>query len=243
METTSSLPSMKTNAIKVGTNQALRFTPTATPTAPKTYAFVYTKVASTTDKEKFQPITFTAGDDVEGYYRYDYKTSAGDAQKGVKYFSVAGGIYKMETAFIGQGVSNLYLDDHGTIASGYAATGTAYYYTIDHGQTYKTAVNIAYESFESATDLYTFDGTNYTQKTDAKPADGTAYYQKKTVGGVDTYTYCVILPQQTDSWFELDETAAKVACATGEKAIAGQTYFDRYVQNNGEYYTKVIKIQ
>ena len=229
------------NAIKVGINQALRFT----PTAPKTYAFVYTKTVSTTDTEKFQPITFTAGADVEGYYRYDYKASAGDAQKGVKYFSVASGIYKMETAFIGQGVSNLYLDDHGTIASGYAVTGTAYYYTLDHGQTYKTAVNIAYVDFKNATDLYTFNSTTstYTLKTETSPADGTAYYQKKNVGGVDTYTYCVILPQQTDSWFELDETAAKVACATGEKAIAGQTYFDRYVQNNGEYYTKVIKIQ
>jgi hypothetical protein len=29
----------------------------------------------------------------------------------------------------------------------------------------------------------------------------------------------------------------------GEKALAGQGYFDKYTQNDGVYYTKVIKVQ
>jgi len=247
------------NAISVGANQSLRFTPAANTT----YAFVYTKTAPTTTTEKFQPVTKAAGADVEGFYRFAYKAATRsyysdngtpaddtddieyfDAQKGVKYFSLTGGVYKMETAFIGQGVGNLYLDATGTtIAKGYAKSEVTYYYTIDHGMTYKAAHNVNYADFESATDLYTFDGSTYTLKTDASPADGVAYYQKTSPGGVDTYTYCVILPQQTNAWYELDEAADKVACTTGETAITGQTYFDKYSQNNGVYYTKIIKVQ
>lgn len=259
------------NVISVGANQALRFTPTA-PVSPETvttYAFVYTKTAPTATTEKFQPVTKAAGADVEGLYRFAYKpathsyynvddngtpddasddvtTEYFDAQKGVKYFSKdAEGKYAMiAKPFIGQGVGNLYLDAAGnTIGSGYAVTGTTYYYTTDNGMTYKAAHNVNYAEFESATDLYTFDGTTYTLKTDATPQDGTAYYQKTTVGTEDVYTYCVILPQQTNTWYELDEAADKEPCATNEKAIVGQTYFDKYSQNNGEYYTKIIKVQ
>ena len=231
------------NAIAVANNQALRFT----PTAATTYAFVYTKKAPTAanDVEKYEALNwanFTTG---QTKYRYDYKAPAAtDAQKGVKYFSVAGGVYTMETAFIGQGVGNLYLDAAGNqIASGYAATGTTYYYTVDNGQTYKAAHNVAYADFAGATDLYTFDSatSTYTLKTDTEPVNGTAYYQKTTAGGVDTYTYCVILPQQTTGWFELDTNTYVVANETAE--VVGQTYFDKYVKNDGEYYAKVIKVQ
>ena len=228
------------NAISVSTDQALSFT----PAAATTYAFVYTKTAPTSTTDKFEAVTKAAGDAVEGLYRFDYKAAAGDAQKGVKYFSFDGSVYSLVTAFIGQGVSNLYLDNAGsTIASGYAATGTDYYYTTNNGVSYTKAANIAYEAFAAATDLYTFDGATYTLKTDATPVDGTAYYQQTIVAGAPVYTYCVILPQQTNSWFELNETADKVACAAGETAINGQTYFDKYSKNNGEYYTKVIKVQ
>jgi len=161
----------------------------------------------------------------------------------VKYFSETGGIYTMETAFIGQGVNNLYLDAAGnTIATGYAATGTTYYYTTDNGMTYKAAHNVAYADFAGATDLYTFNGSTYAAKTDAAPVDGTAYYQKTTDPTLgDIYTYCVILPQQTTGWFELDTT--KYVKANETAAVAGQTYFDKYVQNDGVYYAKVIKVQ
>ncbi len=221
------------NAISVGTDQALSFT----PTAATTYAFVYTKTAAdpANDVEKYQAqnwANFAAG---QTKYRYDYKAPAAtDAQKGVKYFSEAGGVYTMiAKPFIGQGVGNLYLDAAGTqIASGYAATGTTYYYTVNNGLTYQAATNIAYEAFATTT-LYT-DPALTTAKTETTPVDGQAYYDA-------TGKYCVILPQQTTGWYELDETTYVVANETAE--VVGQTYFDKYTKNDGEYYAKVIKVQ
>jgi hypothetical protein len=112
--------------------------------------------------------------------------------------------------------------------------------------TYKAAHNVAYADFTSGTgtaaDLYTFDGTTYTAKTDTAPVDGTAYYQKTTDPTFgDIYTYCVILPQQTAGWKELDTT--KYVEATESAKVDGQIYFDKYVKNDGEYYVKVIKVQ
>ena len=52
----------------------------------------------------------------------------------------------------------------------------------------------------------------------------------------------MILPQQTTGLFVANETAAKVACGTTNVAVKGMTYFDKYTQNNGVYYTKVIKV-
>lgn len=237
-----------------------QFTPAA-----GTYAFVYTKKAPTSTTEKFQAVTKIAGEDVTGFYRFAYAATTPshyidenatptpsdpsddtpyyDAQKGVKYFSLTGSNYNMETAFIGQTVSNLYIDPVGAIiASGYAKSGSTYYYTNDHGTTYKAAHNVNYADFAGAT-LYKFDGTTYTAKpaTETTPVDGTAYYFQESDGV--TYTYCVILPQQVKTWYVLDETADKEACSATEVAIDGQTYFDKYTQNNGVYYTKVIKVQ
>ena len=256
------------NAIPVATDQALRFTPTA-PVSPETvttYAFVYIKKAPTTanDVVKYQALKWANFETGQTKYRYDYKAPTHsyyndngttddttddieyfDAQKGVKYFAKDGeGKYTMQAPFVGQGVSNLYLDAAGnTIASGYAVTGTDYYYTIDKGMTYKKATNIAYADFAGATDLFTFDSGSlaYVAKTGTVPVDGTAYYQKTTVGTEDVYTYCVILPQQTSSWYELDTT--KYVKATETEEVDGQTYFDKYTKNDGVYYTKVIKVQ
>ena len=229
------------NAISVATDQALRFT----PTAGTTYAFVYTQTAATpaNDIVKYEALNWADFATGQTKYRYNYKPAAtGDAQKGVKYFKVDAGVYTMQTPFIGQGVSNLYLDGTGTtIASGYAVTGTTYYYTTDNGMNYEAAANIPYADFASASDLYTFNGTTYTPKTDATPVDGTAYYKKTTSGGVATYTDCVILPQQTTGWFEPATTTYVEATETAE--VAGQTYFDKYTKNNGVYYTKIIKVQ
>ena len=223
------------NAISVGTEQALRFTP-ATAT---TYAFVYTKTNATSTEDKYQALSWAGFATGQTKYRYDYKDPAtADAQKGVKYFSVDGGIYTMVTPFIGQGVSNLYLDATGTtIATGYAVTGTTYYYTTDHGMNYKPAHNVNYAEF-AATTLYT-DAACTTLKTETTPADGQAYYYKdETTGDI---SYCVILPQQTTGWYELDTT--KYVEATETAQVVGQTYFDKYTKNNGVYYTKVIKVQ
>ena len=228
------------NAIDVETDQAAKFTPTANTT----YAFVYTKTAATETTEIFQPVTIAEGNSVFGYYRYGLKNApGGDVQEGVQYF--IDNQTPVEEVFLGQTVSNLYLDDEGnTIASGYAVTGTTYYYTIDGGRSYKAAHNVAYEEFKTA-ELYTLSGTTYTAKTGDTPAPNTAYYFKETNG---SYTYCVILPQQTNPTggdrLKIANTSSKqVACGKNEKAIKGMPYFDMYTQNNGVYYTKVIKVQ
>lgn len=229
------------NAIIVGADKVARFTPTANTT----YAFVYTKKEPTTPAtDKFEPVTIPVGESVNGYYRYGLKNApGGDVQKGVQYF--IDNQSPVEEVFLGQTVGNLYLDDKGeTIASGYAKTGTTYYYTIDYGMNYKAAHNVAYAEFKDAV-LYTFNGSDYTAKTDEKPADNTAYYFKEDDG---SYTYCVILPQQTnptggDRLKVANTEGSKVACGKNEKAVKGMPYFDKYTQNDGVYYTKVIKVQ
>jgi hypothetical protein len=213
-----------------------------TPTAATTYAFVYTKTAPDTDNDdvKYEALAWENFATGQTKYRYDYKAPAAtDAQKGVKYFSEAGGVYTMiAKPFIGQGVGNLYLDAAGnTIASGYAVTGTDYYYTTDNGMTYTKAQAIAYANFATTT-LYTYNKLTktFTAKTETEPVDGTAYYMSE-----DLKTYCVIYPQQTTGWKELDTTKYVVANETAE--VVGQTYFDKYVKNDGVYYTKIIKVQ
>lgn len=236
------------NEIALTQGQAAKFM----PQSGKTYAFVYFKTIKTTDTPFYQALAFDQFAQGATKYRYDYKNpTTTDAQKDVLYFKEVNGAYTKQTPFIGQGVSNLYLDNQGTtIASGYAVTGTDYYYTDNHGMSYKKAANIAFASFGTATDIYTRtgSGTNadpyvWTQKPTSvtTPADGIAYYQKTTDNNVDVYTYCVILPEQTTGWKELDTDSYVVATET--TAVDGQTYFDKYIKNNGVYYTKIIKVQ
>lgn len=241
------------NAISVGADQALRFTPTA-PASPETvttYAFVYTKKAATSNTDMYQPVTKAVSDAVKGFYRYALVAApAGDMQKGVKYFPAIDASAGMITPFIGQGVGNLYtLSGTGTttdpyvytIESGYAVTGTTYYYTTDNGKTYKAAHNVTYAT-DMLSGLYEEDTTPGTYKatTDTGlPLPDKAYYY---FDGSD-YVYCVFLPQQTTGFFVIDEAAAKVACDDTDKAVDGMTYFDKYVKNDGVYYVKVIKVQ
>ena len=231
------------NPIIVGGDKVAKFI----PTAGKTYAFVYTKKAATpaNDKVRYEALKFSDFEAGATKYRYDYKAATtSDAQKGVKYYAVDAGAYILQTPFIGQGVSNLYADNTATtIAKGYAKTGTTYYYTADGGKSYKAAHNVPYAEFESAT-LYTETAGTYTQKSDATPVDGKAYYQRTGAGTSEdpyVYTYCVILPQQTTDWYEID--TAKYVVATETNAVDGMTYFDKFTQNDGVYYTKVIKVQ
>lgn len=222
------------NAISVGTNEAAKFT----PQSEKTYAFVYTKKAPTTYTDKYEPVTKATGTVVTHLYRdFNLTAASGDAKSGKSYRSITDGVISTETAFLGQTVGNLYKRTGGTepytyeSASGYAATGTTYYYKT--GGDYIDAQNIAYEDFETA-DLY-HDNTQTEAKTETTPTDGQAYY-------TSTGKYCVILPQQVDGWYEYT-SGGYHACFNNEKALAGHAYFDHYIQNNGEYYTKVIKVQ
>ena len=226
------------NPIGVGDDQAMRFIPGA-----GTYAFVYTKKAPTTTTAEYGRVSKAKGESVAGLYRCALRSATGDVQKGVLYFRSL----KKDavTVFLGQTVNNLYLDDEGeTIASGYAVTGTQYYYTTDHGMTYKAAHQVAYADFKSTT-LYTLSGTTYTAKDEslATPEDGTAYYFKETDG---SYTYCVIYPQQGNTPTKLytqDETTKVEIDWANPKAVTGGIYFDRYNVNNGVYYAKVIKVE
>jgi hypothetical protein len=242
------------NVINIGADQALSFT----PVAGTTYAFVYTQSAPTSTTTKYQNVTTTAGDDVSAYCRdFNLVAASGDAKASSVYYSKdADGVLTRERPFTGQNVSSLFertgagTDDSPyvyTAASGRAVAGTAYFYTTDGGTTYKAAVNIAYADFAEATDLYTFDGADYTLKTDASPVSGTAYYQRTGAGTDDdpyVYTYCVILPQQVDGLYEYVYDGGRYPCFNdGEKALAGHNYYDKYFQNNGVYYTKVIKVQ
>ena len=233
------------NAISVGTDQAAKFTPTA-----DIYAFVYTKQPSSGDHPRYEPVNIPLGTKpLTGYWRYDYTAApAGDAQKGVAYFDKNTGPKDM---FLGQTVNNLYTRSGAgttaspyvyTIASGYAVTGTEYYYTTDHGQTYKKAASILYDYFGGASDIYTQSGTGYMLKptTVKKPDDGVAYYQKNDEDG--SYTYCVILPEQTYTSLKV-LTSNIVPCTSTDQALKGQTYFDRYFTNDGVYSVKVIKVQ
>lgn len=233
------------NTISVGNDKVAKFTPAA-----GTYAFVYTKTASTATTDKFSPVTKTVGNPVgENIYRYALKAAtAGDVQKGVTYFENATATTDAITAFLGQGVGNLYTrSGAGTaadpyvynIASGYAVTGTTYYYTTDNGLSYTAATNIAYGDFATAT-LYTYNSSTnvFTAKTETTPVDGTAYYAAENLN-----SYCVIQPQQTTGLYVIDETADKVLMSATGNAVKGMTYFDKYTVNNGVYYAKVIKVQ
>ena len=227
------------NAISVGTDRAMRFTP-----ASGTYAFVYTKKAPTTTTAEYGQVSVAKGESVAGLYRCALRSATGDVQKGVLYFTSL----KKDavTVFLGQTVNNLYLDDQGeTIASGYAVTGTPYYYTIDHGMTYKQAHEVAYASFATA-GLFVESDTpgTYVATTDETPQNNKAYYYYDT--DADEYIYCVIYPQQANTPTKLytqDETTKVEIDWANPKAVTGGIYFDRYNVNNGVYYAKVIKVE
>jgi hypothetical protein len=129
-----------------------------------------------------------------------------------------------------------------TPARGYAQTGTIYYYTLD-GQTFTAATVVAYADFKS-TALYTDKANIPASAKDSSletPADGQAYYD-------NTGNYCVIYPQRTNGLYVFTGTDTTVAaniteCGDSDKAVNGMVYFDMYTQNNGVYYTKVIKVQ
>ena len=225
------------NTITVEDNQVVRFTP-----SPGIYAFVYTKKAPTENIEKFQYVTKAAGADVTDLYRnFSLTEVTGDVKAGlgVIYMSKsASGVLSRESPFLGQGASNLYIkngEEYTAATTGRAVTGVTYYYTLDNGNTYQTVTSIAYKDFGETT-LYK-DANHTIEKTETSPAYDQAYY---TSDG----TLCVILPQQVDGWYRYQYTPSdKFACMKGEKAYEGASYFDKYFQNNGVYYTKVIKVQ
>lgn len=74
------------------------------PLTAGTYAFVYTKTDATTTTDKYQEVTITTGDSVDGYYTYDssassYEAATGIAAEDTKYFAKyteANGVYAVK---------------------------------------------------------------------------------------------------------------------------------------------------
>ena len=220
------------NAIKVATDQALRFK----PKAGDTYAFVYEKTPKTKDTLMYEAL---AWNQFNGRTKYHYQlkdAKAGDVQKDSTYFNADG---TSKTVFLGQDVSNLYVDEAGTAATGYAKTGTDYYYTLNGGQSYIKAKNVTYNSTNSLQGLYVKTTTGYDNAGSGQPEDGKAYYFLD--GTTNEYIYCVFLPEQADNLKVLDTTKYEVANETDP--IVGQTYFDMYKKNDAIRYVKVIKVQ
>lgn len=231
-------------AISVAADQALRFRPAA-PVAPatKTYAFVYTQTAPTVYTDKFGEVTKAAGEDVEKLYRDFNLTAAtnGDAKSTKTYYKMVDGTPTQKSVFLGQGTGNLYTDNAGNAATTtYAVSGTTYYYTIDGGTSYLEAHNVAYTAFGNTLFVEGDTPGTYVANTDATPQAGTAYYYYDSEN--NKYIYCVIMPEQVNGLYEYTFGSYN-QCMTGEKAIAGHQYYDKYIQNNGVYYAKVIKVQ
>ena len=234
------------NAIAVAADQALRFK----PIADTTYAFVYIKNTNVkADTIMYQALAWDKFATDQTKWRYDFKDAqAGDVKEDSTYFETNGTTYTMKAVFLGQNVSNLFLDNKGkTPASGYAVTNTTYYYTDNNGLNYKEAHNVAKTAW--MTGLYekcstTEDPSGYKATTDSEPANNKAYYHR-TGSGTTTepyvYTYCVFEPERTTGLKVLD-TAKYVEVPDGESKIDGMTYFDKYTKNFDERYVKVIKI-
>jgi hypothetical protein len=198
----------------------------------------------------YQPITKTAGSAVgANVYRYALiPGTAGDVEKGVTYFAKGDGTEGSIIAFLGQNVSNLYLDVNGSQkANGYAKTGTDYWYTDDNGRTYKQAHNVTYDEFKNTSYVLYTDAACSTELTSeqrtAGPVDGTAYYWKDTSD--NKIYYCVITPQRAENLFVIDTDESNIVgpLGTSTTAVNGMIYLDMYTQNNGVYYTKVIKVE
>ena len=235
------------NEIPLSTDQAAKFSPAANTT----YAFVYFKKIKTTDTPKYQAITFE--NDFDSFsgtiYRYAYNDNnpTGDVQEGVLYFKSETSGMKKKTVFLGQNVGNLmvrtgdgsnanpYQYSH---ASGYAVSGTTYYY----GITNQEAHNVAYAEFTTA-GLYEVNANGeyalVDTNTETTPVDGKAYYYLDP--NTNKYIYCVILPEQADGLKVLDTDKYVVKDET--TPVDGMTHFDKYSINNGEYYAKIIKVQ
>ena len=232
------------NAIPVGTNKARRFA----PTSGTTYAFVYTKTAPTSDPTpKYVECNWWSLP-VGALYRYAYQNAtAGDVQEGVAYFAseTSGQI----DVFLGQNVKGLKVrTGEGTAASpyvyteasGYAVSGTTANPTVYcYGVTNKVAHNVAHGN-PTAQGLYEASGDSYVATSDTAPVVGKAYYYKETDG---TYTFCVMLPEQADGYKVLNKASYVHVPSTEPIPLTGVTYFDRYDQNDGEYYAKIIKVQ
>ena len=237
-----------------------------------TYAFVYTKTVPTKTNDMFEVVTIARVDaspaSVSDYYRaHEVITTAGDAQTGETYATRSGSgttadpyvFTPVAQPYLGQDLTGKGFTTRSgedpdytyTEATGLAASSTTYYYNStpnDVNPTWTPAPKVDFINFGTT---YVYDATmndnagGYKLTTDTTPQDGTDYYKRTgegTVADPYVYTYCIILPQQTqnNTWYKVGH----FECANNEVVAAGETYYDKYYQTeNGVYAIKVIKIQ
>ena len=181
---------------------------------------------------------YKVGESATGLYTDAAHTTpaTGTIASGTTYYDDNGDPVTVGDYKIGESAAGLYTkSSSGTYY--YAASGT-----IAGGITYYTMASpqiIPYTAFN--TSLYKSNGTGYEAVTETKPDVLKTYYQKTG----STYTRVYILPQRTDGYYlRIDhDSDIYYACPAGETALAGRTYYDRYVVNNGVYAVKVIKVQ
>lgn len=167
----------------------------------------------------------------------DYIPASGTISSNVEYY------YPTEVASSSsENFSSYYILTEGKYTK---ATGeynnTTTYYTITQASTTDLLMN--YTDFASTT-LYISNTEEGTQNTETEPDASTAYYKRTGDSEPYTFTRVYILPQQIPaSSYTRDASMTKQACPAGEKAIAGEKYYDKYEMYKGTYAVKVIKVQ
>ena len=133
-------------------------------------------------------------------------------------------------------------------------TDQAAKFTPETGKTYafvytKTAPTATYDKYEHVTKAANDDVTglyrdfSLTEVTTGVAEAGKTYYSKDGDGKLTKVTPEVGVDDVTGLYIYQSTPTAKHECMQGEKALAGHSYFDKYFQNNGVYYSKVIKVQ
>ena len=187
--------------------------------------------------------TYKYGDDATSLYTTSAhnETATGTIVAGTDYYDGEGNLVSTGQFKFGESVdASAYLctksGDNYVPFTGSIVEGTTYYKITE-------AVRIAHASFGSTT-LYTTNVGEGIEKTETTPDANTIYYQRTGDSAPYTFTRCVILPEQSDGKYKLVDTPSTPnACASGEKAIDGQKYYDKYEAYNNTYAVKVIKVQ
>ena len=76
-----------------------------------------------------------------------------------------------------------------------------------------------------------------------KAQAGVFYFSMETDGRL-IQRYPKVGKDDVDGLYIFKSTPSeKHPCLNGEKAVSGHEYFDKYSQNDGVYYVKIIKVQ
>lgn len=112
----------------------------------------------------------------------------------------------------------------------------------------KTPSTATTDKYEVVTKVPYSDVTGLYRNFNLTPASGLAQtgiiYFRMDADGKLFQASPVVGQDSVDGLYVYQSTPAeKHACMAGEKAVSGHSYFDKYYQNNGVYYAKVIKVQ